>query len=492
MLAQATAMIIMTPFHLATPHRPNTMSRTLLLVTLLANLLLGSCSADYGLKEGLPEIEFSTQTIDFGEVNAGIQLDVSISVENVGRGDLVFESVEIDGTTSADFSVLPLESELIAPGSGITLSARYAPETIGQDYGNIVLTSNADNLPTAQVALIGFGVEPEIDVDPETLWYGELNAGSSASLNVSVGSVGTGTIRITDIALEDPTAPFRFVLPPDVVLPYAMTPGHSFLMAVFYEPVDASPWDTNLVISSSSIEDPKTPIRLLGNSKKVTDNQPPIVEITDPNFASYIVEGDPTLLAGSVIDAIDPPENLTVAWTVNGARIGYSKPDPSGLVSLTTADLPVGDATIALTAYDSEGEMGQDSATVRVWDAEEPMRYTISGGSTVYDYWTVDDDVYITLNDTTIFNDNNHRQDTHPPLEFEARRGDELRIVAIDVNYCQKRINSLVLHFGGGSSQPLSDAVCVSACEGDTCYDADYTGPWPNAFMDESHTIAIP
>jgi hypothetical protein len=456
-------------------------------------LLLSACAGDYGLKEGLPELSLSTQVIDFGEVNVGFRSDLGILVENTGRGDLRIEGVEPDGTTSADFSVLPLAISVLEPGDTVELVARYTPGTLGQDYGNLVLRSNAENDPEASVALMGFGVEPQIDVDPNTLWFGDVACGSIAGLGVSVGSVGTGSLRITNIALEDPDAPFSFLLPADLALPTSLAAGHAFNMTVFFSPEDLEPWDTNLLIESTAVEDPTAAVRLLGNSKELPqENQPPIVEITDPNYAAYLVEGESTTLAGSVIDAIDPPERLSVVWTVNGSRLGYSEPDASGRVSLTTASLPVGSALIALTAYDAEGEMGQDSVLVQVWDAEEPMRYTLSGGPTVYDYWTVDDDIYITLNGTTIFNDNNHRQDTHPPLEFEARRGDELRIVAIDVNYSQKRLDSLFLHFGRSASQGLNDAICVSANPRDTCYDGSYAGPWPNAFLDETYEIRIP
>ena len=38
------------------------------------------------------------------------------------------------------------------------------------------------------------------------------------------------------------------------------------------------------------------------------------------------------------------------------------------------------------------------STTVTVWDHEEPLEYVISGGSSVYDYWSVDDDDFVAGN----------------------------------------------------------------------------------------------
>ena len=59
-------------------------------------------------------------------------------------------------------------------------------------------------------------------------------------------------------------------------------------------------------------------------------------------------------------------------------------------------------------------------------------------------------------------------------------------------NYCQARVDGLTLHFGTGRTQELNDEQCVSACEEDTCFEADYDGPWPSVFYSESFTIAIP
>jgi hypothetical protein len=81
---------------------------------------------------------------------------------------------------------------------------------------------------------------------------------------------------------------------------------------------------------------------------------------------------------------------------------------------------------------------------------------------------------------------------TLAPVEFEARVGDQLRLVATDVNACQMALDALVLHWGTGESQALNDSQCRSSCPQDACYDASSSGPWPGVYLDETYTIEIP
>ncbi len=460
---------------------------------LLAVLAL-ACTPDTEFQALDPELALSTSTIDFGEVVVGKYFDVGISLENVGRGTLQIEGCELDGTTSGDFELIELEGDKVEPHESMTLSARYTPDMIGQDYGTVRLTTNDPEDAVTEVNLIGFGIEPDIDVDPETLWFGDVDAGSTNTLTLEVAAAGTGTTWISGIDFEDDLGVFTLEMPDEVSeLPYGLQAGFSFEMDVTYAPTETAEHDTFLLIQSNDPVEPTAAVRLLGNAEyNPHENTEPEVEITDPDYGHYLVLGEETELQGYVYDLEDGTENLTVAWYAETMFLGNSVPEADGFVSLTTDQLPEGDVNILLVALDTRLETGTDSVLVTVWDTEDPIRYTISGGNTVYHYWTIDDDVEIYVDGVAIFADNNNTQDTHPPVEFDATLGSVINIIAWDVNTCRKKLEALYLHFGTGLFIPLNEDICNSSCSTDSCYDGTYNGPWPNKFLDEEYEITIP
>ena len=102
------------------------------------------------------------------------------------------------------------------------------------------------------------------------------------------------------------------------------------------------------------------------------------------------------------------------------------------------------------------------------------------------------ENVKLQIDGVTVFSDTNKTADSHPPQELEAARGAELRIIATDENYCMQSMDPLLLHFGVGHVQELTDGWCRSACSEDACYDSEFEGPWPNEFLDETFVIEIP
>ena len=459
---------------------------------LLAATLSG-CGPDYEMQEQYPILKLSTNTIDFAEVVLGKMSEIGIAVENDGRGNLIVDSVQLDGTTSPDFQLIGLDPLTVEPhGSGI-LSARYVPSAIGQDYGRIAMSTNDPAAILAEVDLWGFGVEPHIELDPEILWFGDVAVGDSVTLTTTVSASGTGTTFIDIIDLEDEALGFTYDLPANFTMPYPLPAGFSFDVDVTFAPTLETEADTNIVFTSNDPQQPTAAVRLLGNSEEdPSKNTPPTVEITSPDWGNYLVLGDLAVLVGNAIDIEDGPEMLTCGWTGGGKNLGVGAPNGTGLISTTTADLPVGEITITLRCMDTEGEIGQDSVQVTVWDPDAPIQYVLSGGDTVYDYWSVDDDIYIQVNGVSVFTDTNHTQDNHPPIEFQAEKGATIRIVATDFNPTTKTLSALTLHFGTGSSQPLNDAVCGSADPLHVCYDPSYGDPWPKVFLDQTWTIEIP
>ena len=457
---------------------------------MLLVLALISCS-DYQLRRQEPELELSAGSLDFDQVVLGAQRTGTITARNVGLGVLSLDSVTVSG--SDDLTLSPLASDQIDPGEELSIAVSYAPSETGVDVGELLIVSNDPTRPELSVPLAGAGVEPSIDVDPETLWFGAVAPGDSATLTVDVNARGEGRLRIDEIAFAAQEADaFTLTLPASVTLPTVLEPGEGFSFDVTFAPADDSPWDGALVIWSTDPDDPGVGVRLLGNTGS-TGEAPPEAEITDPDWGGYLISGDSVTLRGVVTDDADDPEDLLVAWYADGSLLGVATPDASGRVTYETDALPEGESVVVrLTALDSTGQSASDEVELSVWPADEPFPYLLTGGNSLFDYWSVDDDVVITLDGDAILVDSDHSQDTHPPLDFEARAGQVLRVMATDYNYCDRQLDALVIHWGPSEHQALNDEICLSACPEHPCYDPEFAGPWPGVFLDQSFTIAIP
>jgi hypothetical protein len=455
-------------------------------------VLLLACTEGPSLNAGKPEMVVTPARVDFGEVVLGNQSTLGVRVRNDGYGDLLFESVALGEGTSPDFVVVAFPEALGHDEEGV-LELRYTPDVEGQDFGTVVLTSNDETAPVLTVEVEAMGVLPRIDIDPEVLYFGTVPPGTSATLSTRVTAAGSGNLRITAAAFPGEEAlAYTLVLPDDWVVPYVVTRGFSFPIEIVFTPPDEAAYVGELYIESNDPEEPVAAVRLFGNTiDNPTENEPPVVEILDPDNGEYFMDDATVYFTGYVFDSDEPATNLLCGWFADGTRVALGDIDVTGAVT-GAGLLPVGEVEIALRCYDSEGLMGEDSAVVTVWPHDEPVVYTISGGASVFDWFGIDDDVTFTVNGVAVYTDSNRTKDTLPPVSIEAQKGDTIGIVATDQNYCDMGLDALVLHWGTGESQPLNDALCDSACGDSVCYSGGYNGPWPGVFFDEAYTITIP
>jgi hypothetical protein len=129
---------------------------------LLFGLSLG-CS-DYKVTAQEPELALSTDALDFDEVVRGTQLTLTFFAKNEGRAPLKLERVALTDGSSAEFTVMSGDGAGVEANEEAEISVRYAPAEVGQDLGELQITTNDPQRPLATVSLLGYGVEPRIAV----------------------------------------------------------------------------------------------------------------------------------------------------------------------------------------------------------------------------------------------------------------------------------------------------------------------------------------
>lgn len=457
-------------------------------------LELVACDPDQALNVAEPKLVIEPPTVEFGETVLSTYTEVGAVIRNDGLGSLTISGAELQSGSSTDFQLVSWPESLKGKSEGL-LVMQYTPDIEGEDWGTIQLSTNEGDNPEPQFSVTGLGVKPCIDIDPELLWFGMVPAGESVTKSFTVRAGCTGTLQIGSVVFPgDEASAYTITYPEGWSEPYALRTGFSFTMQVTFAPPDDTPREGEIWFNSNDPESPTAAVSLKGNTvDDPTENEPPVVEITEPDVGEYFLDNQLVTVLGAVYDADEAVTNLICGWYANGSRL----PDADATVlidgSIVGATLlPLGDVDLELRCFDSEGLQGKGTTSVKVFAHEEPLDYVISGGSTSFDYFGVDDDVRITVAGLVVFDDNNDTKDNLAPVRFSARAGDALQIAAVDQNSCDARIDALVLHWGTGQQQALNDAVCLSSCPEHDCYDGTYAGPWPSVILDESFTISIP
>jgi hypothetical protein len=107
---------------------------------------------------------------------------------------------------------------------------------------------------------------------------------------------------------------------------------------------------------------------------EVTPTDAPVAQIASPTEDGVYYADQLVPLEGSVTDAEDPPDALTVAWesSLDGPLAGpFTAPDSEGGL-LGALSLSQGEHFLTLTVTDSTGKQGRDSATIRVGAPNSP------------------------------------------------------------------------------------------------------------------------
>ena len=456
---------------------------------------LAGCDPDQGLTVAQPEIVVEPSTIDFGEIVVSTNYgEIGAVVRNDGLGTLEISGAELESGSSPDFTLVSWPSSLKAHEEGL-LVVDYTPDLEEEDWGTINLATNQKDSPSFPVTVTGLGVKPCIDIDPELLWFGTVPPGESSTKTFEVRAGCTGTLRLSGENFPGSEAEaYAVTMPEDWATPYSLRTGFSFTVSVTFAPPDTNEWTGELWLTSNDPDQPTAAVQLKGNTvDDPTENEPPVVEITEPNVGEYFLDNQLVTLIGAVYDADEPVQNLVCGWYADGSKLGSADATVASDGTVAGASLlPVGDIEVELRCYDSEGAKSSDTTTVKVWKHDDPLQYTISGGDTIFDYFGIDDDITFTLNGLDLYKDDNDTSDHLAPISFDAKAGDELHITAVDQNSCDALIDPLILHWGTGRQQKLNDEVCMSACDDHACYDGTYAGPWPNVILDQSFTVSIP
>ncbi|NNE45319.1 MAG: choice-of-anchor D domain-containing protein [Rhodothermales bacterium] len=136
---------------------------------------------------GEPDLDLSVTSMEFGDVFAGGSSERSLTVRNNGGVPLDVTALSLTGS---GFSIDSENPFTLSPFDSTTRVVTFAPPSIGTFAGQIDLSSNDPDTPSATVALSGTGIPaPVLDLESSEI-SAEVAAGATAVRLLTVGNPG--------------------------------------------------------------------------------------------------------------------------------------------------------------------------------------------------------------------------------------------------------------------------------------------------------------
>jgi len=141
--------------------------------------------------------------LNFGEVFVGERAELTFTIGNEGRHDLVIAGIFIEGD---GFGVEWEGDEvIIEPGGALETIVYFEPEEEREYEGILIIITNDPDNEEVWIELSGIGVpvEPEIRVEPELLDFGQVEVGQFGVCDLTIHNNGRGTLTVEDIDIDE-------------------------------------------------------------------------------------------------------------------------------------------------------------------------------------------------------------------------------------------------------------------------------------------------
>ncbi|HEX5749024.1 MAG TPA: choice-of-anchor D domain-containing protein [Archangium sp.] len=208
--------------------------------------------------QGVPPIEVSPTSLDFGEQRVGTtSASRSVTIRNASSASFTVTGI----STTAPFAVSAASTPFtLAPGASRVVSATFNPTTAGSVSGTLTLSTDAPSSPSVSIPLAGRGVKPTLSVSPSSLDFGEQRVGTtSASRSVTVRNTGTSALALSALTLSSGA----FSLSPTTI-PLTLEPGTSREFALTFSPTSVGAFTGTLGLTSDDPDAPSASVPLAG------------------------------------------------------------------------------------------------------------------------------------------------------------------------------------------------------------------------------------
>lgn len=278
---------------------------------LILTLGLLACNPDSNLNILTPVLVAAPTSLEFGGVVVPYDAALELQLINAGRATLEVSAIEV-ASRDAVYTISPAVLEL-APDESAAVLVTFEPATY-LDYGTeLLIQSNDPEAPVVRIPIVAEGIDgpvPELDIDPVSVDFGTVVAGSTTQSLFTLRNTGTGPLEILPESGLSDASVFRLISDP---AGRTISPGGDFPVIVEYTPTTSlGDWSRYTVQSNDPLV-PSADVLLIGNGGgeynypvAVIDAEAIVAPLTTTTFdgtGSYDPEGyEPLNYAWTLID----------------------------------------------------------------------------------------------------------------------------------------------------------------------------------------------
>lgn len=203
----------------------------------------------------------TTPILKFPLTSKGKTTKRTFMIRSTGDLPLQITQLDLDGTSSPDFlvNVVGLKFPItLNPKEEKEITVEYTPSDDKEDKGQVIVTSNAGNLPKAPVLLEADSRGCNLEVVPRKIKFP-----SARSTKVSLVNVGNESCLVEKVFLEsNKNAPFSLI--PTPTPNQTIAPNGRIDFLVKFTPPDKNQHKDYVVIESSDPDEPTIKLELDG------------------------------------------------------------------------------------------------------------------------------------------------------------------------------------------------------------------------------------
>jgi len=282
--------------------------------------------------------------IDFESVGQGRTAIQTITLTNTGSSNLTITGWTLTGDTD-EFSLVGASGQVIlGPGKTRGIGVEFTPSSAtGSFSGTVTIVSNDPESPVT-VTLTGAGATPgQVAIDTESLNFGSLVVGSSATESFTIRNDGSSDLLVTGIEVDSLYFTLDTLLDPDDDSDdFPLVPGQERVVSVTFRPVNmfdtrtmdqppavvvttddqsgGGPVETTVALRGQSI----LTSQVSGGKLLWTDSNNNIIQIVVSGGTASIVpvDGNNRDIGKIELSGTNTKSVLTVTGPKSGARIG--------------------------------------------------------------------------------------------------------------------------------------------------------------------------
>jgi hypothetical protein len=233
------------------------------------------------------ELSAEPGQLQFEGVANGESESQTVSLRNVGEGEIVIESLTLEedepGTADEELSLQGVPEEppfAIEPGTFDSFEIVYEPTDFRADRGTLTVETRSDEVEGAEVSIATVLAEPDLRA-PELVRFGTVPQGETKTRQISIYNRGIQPLEIEDVAYFDDDGESD----PDFSIDYrgsgprlSLQRGESLTVELSYQASDTQLRRGRLEVTSNDPDDDPYNVDITANRSD------PCIAVTDESL----------------------------------------------------------------------------------------------------------------------------------------------------------------------------------------------------------------